>query len=60
MEWSWRQSARPSKPGREPGNLTALSTIDRRLSGVVVTALRQLKLQLAEDVAEEARALLKA
>ncbi|MFD4974684.1 hypothetical protein [Streptomyces sp. NPDC058424] len=53
--------ARPApKPGQKPGKLTAPSTIDRRLSGVVVTARRQLKLQLAEDVAEEARALLKA
>lgn len=40
--------------------LTAPSTIDRRLSGVVVTARRQLKLQLDEDLAEQARALLKA
>ncbi|MFF5985489.1 integrase [Streptomyces olindensis] len=60
VEWCWHQPARPPKPGREPGTLTAPSTIDRRLSGVVVTARRQLKLQLAEDVAEEARALLKA
>ncbi|MFE6848002.1 hypothetical protein [Streptomyces sp. NPDC057686] len=42
------------------GKLTAPTTIERRLSGVVVTARRQLKLQLQEDVAEEARALLKA
>ncbi|WP_341485500.1 tyrosine-type recombinase/integrase (plasmid) [Streptomyces sp. GD-15H] len=60
VEWCWHQPARPPKPGQEPGQLTAPSTIDRRLSGVVVTARRQLKLQLAEDVAEEARALLKA
>ena len=60
VEWCWHQPARPPKPGREPGTLTAPSTIDRRLSGVVVTARRQYKLQLAEDIAEEARALLKA
>ncbi|MEV5086190.1 hypothetical protein AB0K74_48620 [Streptomyces sp. NPDC056159] len=60
VEWCWHQPARPPKPGQKPGKLTAPSTIDRRLSGVVVTARRQLKLQLAEDVAEEARALLKA
>ncbi|MFJ2566531.1 tyrosine-type recombinase/integrase [Streptomyces sp. NPDC087568] len=60
VEWCWHQPARLPKPGREPGKLTAPSTIDRRLSGVVVTARRQLKLQLAEDVAEEARALLRA
>ncbi|MFJ4536621.1 hypothetical protein ACIP39_11715 [Streptomyces tibetensis] len=60
VEWCWHQPSRPPKPGREPGALTAPSIIDRRLSGVVVTARRQLKLQLAEDVAEEARALLKA
>ncbi|MFF8432448.1 integrase [Streptomyces sp. NPDC016566] len=60
VEWCWHQPARPPKPGHPPGKLTAPSTIDRRLSGVVVTARRQLKLQLAEDIAEEARALLKA
>lgn len=60
MEWCWHQPARPPKPGCEPGKLTAPSTIDRRLSGVVVTARRQLNLQLAEGVTEEARALLKA
>ncbi|MFM9625117.1 integrase [Streptomyces turgidiscabies] len=60
VEWCWHQPARPPKDGQAPGRLTAPSTIDRRLSGVVVTARRQLKLQLAEDVAEEARALLRA
>ncbi|MEV5803271.1 tyrosine-type recombinase/integrase [Streptomyces collinus] len=60
VEWCWHQPARPPKPGQQPGKLTAPSTIDRRLSGVVVTARRQLKLQLAEDVAGEARALLEA
>jgi hypothetical protein len=60
VEWCWLQPARPPKPGRAPGRLTAPSTIDRRISGVVVTARRQLKLQLAEEIAEEARALLKA
>ncbi|MEU3862195.1 hypothetical protein AB0F03_33430 [Streptomyces sp. NPDC028722] len=54
VEWCWTQ------PGRRCGTLTAPTTIDRRLSGVVVTACRQLKVQLAEDIAEEARALLKA
>ena len=60
VEWCWLQPARPPKPGRPPGKLTAPATIDRRLSGVVVTARRQLKLQLQDDIAEEARALLKA
>ncbi|MFI0234823.1 integrase [Streptomyces sp. NPDC017086] len=60
VEWCWHQPARTPKPGQEPGKLTAPSTIDRRLSGIVVTARRQLKLQLPTDVAEEARALLKA
>ncbi|MFM9449155.1 integrase [Streptomyces acidiscabies] len=54
VEWCWLQ------PGRSPGRLTAPSTIDRRISGVVVTARRLHKLQLAEDIAEEARALLRA
>ena len=54
VEWCWLQ------PGYRPGLFLAPSTIDRRLSGVVVTARRQFKLQLAEDIAEEARALLKA
>jgi DNA-binding transcriptional LysR family regulator len=43
VEWCWTQPARPPQPGRPPGKLTALSTIDRRLSGVVVTARRQLR-----------------
>ncbi|MET7887410.1 tyrosine-type recombinase/integrase [Streptomyces avermitilis] len=60
VEWCWHQPARPPRPGRPPGRLTAPATIDRRLSGVVVTARRRLKLHLAQDVAEEARALLKA
>ncbi|MFI8105366.1 integrase [Streptomyces sp. NPDC086023] len=60
VEWCWHQPARPPKPGFPPGKLTAPSTIDRRLSGIVVTARRQLKLQLQPDIAEEARALLKA
>ncbi|WP_328541181.1 hypothetical protein OHT17_50880 [Streptomyces sp. NBC_00371] len=58
VEWCWTQ------PGQRRGTLTAPSTIDRRVTGVVVTAHRQLKLQLQlqlqEDIAEEARALLKA
>ncbi|MFK4071851.1 hypothetical protein [Streptomyces sp. NPDC029674] len=54
VEWCWRQ------PGQRRGTLLAPTTIDRRISGVVVTGRRQLKLQLAEDIAEEARALLKA
>lgn len=52
-EWCWIQ------PGYKPGLFMAPSTIDRRLAGVVVTGRRQHKLQLAVDVAEEARALLK-
>ncbi|GGN40843.1 hypothetical protein GCM10011578_088510 [Streptomyces fuscichromogenes] len=52
--------ARPPQPGRPwDGKLTVPSTIDRRISGVVVTARRQLKMQLQKDIAEEARALLK-
>ncbi|MEV5085627.1 MULTISPECIES: hypothetical protein [unclassified Streptomyces] len=58
VEWCWLQPARP--PARPPGRLTIPSTIDRRLSGVVVTVRRKHKVQLQEDVAEEARALLKA
>ncbi|MFC9498434.1 integrase [Streptomyces sp. NPDC056982] len=54
VEWCWRQ------PGQRRGTLTAPSTIDRRVTGVVVTARCQLKLQLQEGIAEEARALLKA
>ncbi|MFV8133193.1 tyrosine-type recombinase/integrase [Streptomyces syringium] len=53
-EWCWIQ------PGYRPGLFLAPATIDRRLAGVVVTARRQHKLTLAADVAEEARALLKA
>ncbi|MFE5847692.1 integrase [Streptomyces niveus] len=60
VEWCWIRPAREPKPGRPPGRLTAPATIDRRISGVVVTARRRLKLQLQEDIAEEARALLKA
>ncbi|MFF4429744.1 integrase [Streptomyces sp. NPDC001513] len=60
VEWCWHQPARPPQPGRPAGRLTTPTTIDRRLSGVVVTARRQLKLQLQQDIAEEARALLKA
>ncbi|MFE4416083.1 hypothetical protein [Streptomyces sp. NPDC056821] len=44
VEWCWLHPARPPRPGRPPGPLTAPSTIDRRLSGVVVTARRQHKL----------------
>lgn len=54
VDWCWTQ------PGRGRGTLTAPTTIDRRLTGVVVTARRQYKLQLAEGIAEEARALLQA
>ncbi|MFF3326986.1 hypothetical protein [Streptomyces sp. NPDC002889] len=54
VEWCWVQ------PGYTPGLFLSPATIDRRLSGIVVTARRQHKLQLAADVAEEARALLKA
>ncbi|GGP82296.1 integrase [Streptomyces melanogenes] len=53
-EWCWLQ------PGYKPGLFMAPAAIDRRLAGVVVTARREHKLQLAVDVAEEARALLKA
>jgi hypothetical protein len=53
-EWCWIQ------PGYKPGLFLAPATIDRRLAGVVVTGRRQHRLQLAVDVAEEARALLKA
>ena len=54
VEWLWRQ------PGRKPGTYTAPATIDRRLTGVVVTARRKHQLPLSGKVAEEARALLKA
>ncbi|MGW3990416.1 hypothetical protein [Streptomyces sp. NPDC004830] len=54
VEWCWLQ------PGRWPGTLLASATIDRRLSGIVVTARHQHRLPLPEDVAEEARALLQA
>lgn len=54
VEWCWTQ------PGQKRGTLTAPTTIDRRITGVVVTGRRKLKLPLAEDIAEEARALLKA
>ncbi|WP_245240151.1 hypothetical protein [Streptomyces erythrochromogenes] len=60
VECCWHQPARTPKPGSPPDKLTAPTAIDRRLSGIVVTARRQLKLQLQPDVAEEARALLKA
>lgn len=53
-EWCWIQ------PGYKPGLFLAPATIDRRLAGVVVTGRREHKLQLAVDIAEEARALLKA
>lgn len=53
--------ARPAAEARPPDRQAHRpSTIDRRISGVVVTGRRRLKLQLAEDIAEEARALLKA
>lgn len=54
VEWCWLQ------PGYKTGLFMAPATIDRRLAGVVVTARRQHKLTLSADVAEEARALLKA
>ncbi|MFC7841890.1 hypothetical protein [Streptomyces sp. NPDC057382] len=54
VEWCWLQ------PGRRPGTLLAPTTIDHRLSGIVVTARRQHCLALPEDIAEEARALLQA
>jgi hypothetical protein len=47
-------------PSSRSTNTPNPSTIDRRLSGVVVTARRRLKLNLRTDIAEEARALLKA
>ncbi|WP_327700487.1 integrase [Streptomyces decoyicus] len=53
VAWCWIQ------PGRRAGTLMAPATIDRRLSGVVVTARRQHRLALPVEVAEEARALLK-
>ncbi|MFD4996980.1 site-specific integrase [Streptomyces buecherae] len=54
VEWCWIQ------PGRSAGTFLAPNTIDRRLSGVVVSGRRQHKLPLPADIAEEARALLKA
>ncbi|WP_257586057.1 tyrosine-type recombinase/integrase [Streptomyces sp. NEAU-sy36] len=54
VEWLWVQ------PGWKPGTYTAPSTIDRRLSGVVVTGRTQLNLRLDKTVAARARTVLKA
>jgi integrase len=54
VEWLWWQ------PGWKPGTYTAPSTIDRRLSGVVVTGRTEHGLLLAKTVASRARRVLKA
>ncbi|MEU5218503.1 tyrosine-type recombinase/integrase [Streptomyces sp. NPDC020807] len=54
VHWLWQQ------PGKKAGTLTAPSTIDRRISGVVVTARKQHRLKLDPDVGALARELLKA
>jgi hypothetical protein len=54
VEWLWFQ------PGWKPGTYTAPSTIDRRLSGVVVTGRTEYKLLLPKTVAARARRVLKA
>lgn len=54
VEWLWIQ------PGWRPGTFTAPSTIDRRLSGVVVTGRTKLDLVLDKTVASRARRVLKA
>lgn len=54
VEWLWVQ------PGWKAGTFTAPSTIDRRLSGVVVTGRTRLQLRLDKTVASRARSVLKA
>ncbi|URZ99447.1 integrase [Streptomyces lydicamycinicus] len=54
VEWLWMQ------PGWKKGTFTAPSTIDRRLSGVVVTGRTDYKLALDRTVAARARRVLKA
>ncbi|GAA3815420.1 site-specific integrase [Streptomyces chiangmaiensis] len=54
VEWLWVQA------GWKPGTFIAPSTIDRRLSGVVVTGRTRLKLRLDKTVASRARSVLKA
>ncbi|WP_427767723.1 hypothetical protein [Streptomyces sp. DSM 41931] len=54
VEWLWWQ------PGWKKGTYTAPSTIDRRLSGVVVTGRTDHGLQLDRKVASRARYVLKA
>ncbi|MFI0156707.1 integrase [Streptomyces lydicus] len=54
VEWLWWQ------PGWKAGTFTAPSTIDRRLSGVVVTGRTDYKLALDRTVAARARRVLKA
>lgn len=54
VEWLWHQ------PGWKPGTRTAPSTIDRRLSGVVVTGRTEHGLLLHKTVAARARRVLKA
>ncbi|MEU3835564.1 integrase [Streptomyces microflavus] len=54
VEWLWIQ------PGWKPGTFTAPSTIDRRLSGVVVTGRDLCGLHLPKTVAARARRVLKA
>ena len=54
VEWLWWQ------PGWRQGTYTAPSTIDRRLSGVVVTGRTEYGLQLDRKVASRARYVLKA
>ncbi|WP_311766723.1 integrase [Streptomyces rhizosphaericus] len=54
MEWLWVQ------PGWRAGTFTAPSTIDRRVSGVVVTGRTDYDLKLDKTVAARARRVLKA
>ncbi|MFJ9855258.1 tyrosine-type recombinase/integrase [Streptomyces sp. NPDC101150] len=54
VEWLWIQ------PGWKAGTFTAPTTIDRRLSGVVVTGRTEYKLALDRTVAARARRVLKA
>ncbi|EMF56476.1 tyrosine-type recombinase/integrase [Streptomyces bottropensis] len=54
VEWLWWQ------PGWKKGTYTAPSTIDRRLSGVVVTGRTDHRLVLDKTVAARARRVLKA
>ncbi|KUF17469.1 integrase [Streptomyces silvensis] len=54
VEWLWHQ------PGWKEGTLMAPTTIDRRLSGVVVTGRTRHRLTLDKTVAARARRVLKA